>query len=660
MAIKGDIMPKKRLGGKERPAKKKRKVKSSKKSNKRLLKTIMAMPDLMFEVDRDGRIYDYVAKDQKDLYVNPRKFLGKSVTEVLPEGPAGIIMEAITEATRAGRHAGARYALDFPDGRKWYELSITAKGDPNAADARFIALARNITESMKNLEALTRSEEKYRTIIDSIQEGYFETDLPGRLTFVNNSLCNISGLDADDLIGMNYREYTEAGTQKNVFEVFNRVFKTGKSERSFDWEIIRKDGARRIIDTSVSLIIDSNGAPAGFRGIVHDVTEQKKAEKANRIFGIISEKILNAKFTIEDLAQMIMAHAMELTDSDQAFITEHYLQKTEPHDMKDAVTMQYRLVASTVKDEIRQSLLDDGRREIGESLLKYVLNQREAFYVNDVSKHKMHKNFLDLNLSIHRFLAAPAVMRNRLMGLIIIANSPRDYTESDLETVKRLAAMFAMALNRIWDENQIRISLKEKELLLKEIHHRVKNNMQIISSLLGLQSSHVKDERDAALFEVSQHRVRSMALVHEKLYQSESLSGIDFQDYITDLVEELHNSYYLGGRVTVTINAKNILVNIDDAIPCSLIIHELVSNAMKYAFPDAKRGNITIEFYQKGEDSVIRISDDGIGLPAGFDYRNTESLGLQLVSALTQQLSGSIELDASKGTVFTITFRGHA
>src|SRR4030042_2789922 len=188
MAIKGDIMPKKSLKRKEKPAKKKiGKVRSATKSDKHFLETLITHPDLMFEVDRNGLIYDYIAPDREELYAKPEKFLGKSVTEVLPEEPARIIMEAIIEASRAGRHAGARYWLDFPDGRKWYELSITAKGNPKAADARFIALARNVTESIKNLEALTRSEEKYRTIIDSTQDGYFETDRAGRFTLVNNS-----------------------------------------------------------------------------------------------------------------------------------------------------------------------------------------------------------------------------------------------------------------------------------------------------------------------------------------------------------------------------------------------------------------------------------------------------------------------------------------
>jgi PAS domain S-box-containing protein len=653
-------MPKKNLSGKKRPGKKKRRVRAGTKSVTRLPGTVLALTDLMFEVDRHGRIYDYVSPIQEELYANPEEFLGKSVTGVLPEEPAGIIMGAIMEASRSGRHAGARYSLDFPEGRRWYELSISAMGDPKKADTRFMALVRNITESMKNLEALARSEEKYRTIIDSIQEAYFETDLAGRITFVNKSACEMSGYTNDEFIGMSYRRLVDSANQKNVFEVFSRVFKTGKPEKSFDWEVIRKDGVHRIIETSVSLIIGSDGAPAGFRGVIHDITDRKKAGEVSRIFSVISEKILNATLSIEELAHMIMIHAKELTDSEDAYLTEFNPGIYESPEKKDVTALNPRLVASTMTDEVRRAMQGDVQKESILGMLGYIINEREAFFENDASNHALHGNFLDCNLSVRRFLAAPAIMQNKLIGLIFVVNSPRDYTESDLQTMKRLAEMFAIAVNRIWNEKQIRVSLKEKELLLKEIHHRVKNNMQIISSLLGLQSSHVKDDRDAALFEVSQHRVRSMALVHEKLYQSEGLSGIDFQDYITDLVEELHNSYYLGGRVAIVINAKNILVDIDDAIPCSLIIHELVSNAMKHAFPDERTGNITIEFFRNGGDNVLRIRDDGVGLPDGFDYQDTGSLGLQLVNALTQQLRGSIEVDTSNGTAFTIVFRGKA
>ncbi len=205
---------------------------------------------------------------------------------------------------------------------------------------------------------------------------------------------------------------------------------------------------------------------------------------------------------------------------------------------------------------------------------------------------------------------------------------------------------------------KIEKSLKEKEILLKEIHHRVKNNMQVISSLLSLQSHYVRDEYDRSLFIDSQNRVHSMALVHEKLYRSDNLSEISFGDYIIDLSNEIRNSLmHMRNNIEIVIDARNVLLGIDQAIPCALIINELLSNAIKYAFPDGRSGTIAITM-NKNEDGThsLVVSDNGQGMPENIDFRNTGTLGLQIVISLTAQLNGTIEFDGGNGTKFTLTF----
>ncbi|HQO01634.1 MAG TPA: histidine kinase dimerization/phosphoacceptor domain -containing protein [Spirochaetota bacterium] len=210
---------------------------------------------------------------------------------------------------------------------------------------------------------------------------------------------------------------------------------------------------------------------------------------------------------------------------------------------------------------------------------------------------------------------------------------------------------------KMFQENTNR-TLKEKEILLKEIHHRVKNNMQIISSLLSLQSNYIVNSEDKKLFEDSQNRVRSMALVHEKLYKSENLSEIDFEDYINTLVQEIKYTYYeLGVNVSISVKAKGVFITIDTAIPCALIVNELLSNSLKYAFPDGRNGAIDIACTINEEGKhVLMFSDNGIGLPASIDIKNTDTLGLKLVSSLTIQLKGEISHNAENGTVYTIIF----
>jgi two-component sensor histidine kinase len=207
-------------------------------------------------------------------------------------------------------------------------------------------------------------------------------------------------------------------------------------------------------------------------------------------------------------------------------------------------------------------------------------------------------------------------------------------------------------------EEKMIASLRGKEVMLKEIHHRVKNNMQVISSLLGLQSGYIKDKGVLELFKESQNRVRSMALIHERLYRSEDLARIDFDGYIRGLVMHLFSSYGINPEVIkLDMDIRGISLDINKAIPCGLILNELVSNSIKHAFPDGRGGEIGIVMHPiNGDEVELIVSDDGIGFPEGVDFRDTETLGLELVNMLTRQLAGEIELDKNGGTRFKIIF----
>ena len=202
-------------------------------------------------------------------------------------------------------------------------------------------------------------------------------------------------------------------------------------------------------------------------------------------------------------------------------------------------------------------------------------------------------------------------------------------------------------------------SLAEKEVLLREIHHRVKNNMQVISSLLNLQSHGAEDERLVRLFEESQNRVRAMALIHEILYENSNLARIELGEYVSKLATSLIRMYGTdSGRVDLNIKASGVTLEMDDTMPCGLVINELLSNSLKYAFPDGKNGEISIEASRDDTGPlVLKVSDDGIGLPEEIDYRNTETMGMRLVTGLVEsQLGGLVSLDRTHGTCFTITF----
>ena len=207
-------------------------------------------------------------------------------------------------------------------------------------------------------------------------------------------------------------------------------------------------------------------------------------------------------------------------------------------------------------------------------------------------------------------------------------------------------------------EVSIRQSLKEKEVLLKEVHHRVKNNLQVISSILNLQSSYVKDKKSLDLLLESQNRIKSMAFVHESLYQTRDFSNINFSIYVENICSNLVHSYSNPDNPPeLEMDLDSILLNLDTAIPCGLIINELVSNALKYAFKGKRKGKLSVIVKLVGETIRVVIADNGKGLSPDIDFRNTESLGLQLVVTLVEQINGKIQLESQKGAKFTFEFK---
>ncbi|NJK73261.1 MAG: GAF domain-containing protein [Microcoleus sp. SU_5_6] len=271
-------------------------------------------------------------------------------------------------------------------------------------------------------------------------------------------------------------------------------------------------------------------------------------------------------------------------------------------------------------------------------------------------------------------MVAPIIQQGQVWGLLIAhqCDRPRDWEEWEINLFQQLANQLAIAIrqsllyqqlqaelcDRKQAETNLKTSLAEKEILLKEIHHRVKNNLCVVASLLELQSNTLTDPQLAKMFEESQNRLYSMALIHEKLYRSPNLAQIDLGEYLEDLVTNLFHSYNVSGnRVKLQVLTEPIALNIETATPCGLIANELVSNTVKHAFPNGKAGTVSVECYQTSDRKIhLFVKDNGVGFPEGLDFRQTSSMGFQVVCTLTEQLEGTIELDSTNGTVFHLIF----
>jgi len=238
---------------------------------------------------------------------------------------------------------------------------------------------------------------------------------------------------------------------------------------------------------------------------------------------------------------------------------------------------------------------------------------------------------------------------------IILSSTPLD--RNDLSKGVTFTALDITDRKGI--EDQLRNSLKEKEILLREVHHRVKNNLQVIYSLIAWQSDYIQDPESLGLLKECQNRIQSMALVHEELFRAKDFANFDFGEYIKNLVGSLHQSYKVPGeKISFTINARNISLEIDQAIPCGMIVNELVSNAIKHAFPGDRCGTICVEIQECGEQRLqLTVADNGVGLPSTLDHRGTETLGLQLVCLLAEQLHGKADFLRENGTRFEFVFQ---
>ena len=234
----------------------------------------------------------------------------------------------------------------------------------------------------------------------------------------------------------------------------------------------------------------------------------------------------------------------------------------------------------------------------------------------------------------------------------------RAHDQLEERVVERTVELQYEVAERLLAEEALKVSLGEKELLLKEIHHRVKNNMQVVSSLLDLQANQLDDPVALDMFRDGQNRVRTMALVHEKLYQTDNLARIDMADYVAELATDLMESYEReANSVSLNIDVEEVALDIDLAVPCGLILNELISNAFKHAFSAGQQGRVRIGLKAgAGGELVLEVEDDGVGIPAGLDLRQTKSLGLQLVHTLVAQIKGKLELCREGGTTFVIRF----
>ncbi len=570
--------------------------------------------DMICASDKEGRVTEFNKAAQQTFGYAPEEVIGKHVT-FLYKNPEQR-MDVMKELVDGGGYFSGEVTNQKKNGETFTAfLSASVLKDEKGNVVGSMGVSRNITDRKLAEQELRLSEEKYRAIYNQAYVGIALVDThTDSYIDVNQRLCDMLGYTADELRSKTVHDLHLPGDLSRL--PAGKVFIERGFERIIDEHSYKhKNGTTVIVNVTISLVKNNEGKPLYFVYVYEDLTPKRRAEEQIRI----QAAKLNAVF--ESSTHMIWT-----------------------------LDRSYKLTSFNRNQAkwIQRSFGVNAYIGLPMGSGKMISSEEQNNFWNEKLEHV----FSGVPQS---FETSFKDMSGEISWREIFLNPIFDESEKVIEV--------SCIANDITDKKQaddnLRLSLKEKEVLLKEVHHRVKNNLQVISSILNLQSSYVKDKKILEILLESQNRIKSMAFVHESLYQTKDFSNISFREYVENISRNLVHSYASTDfPPDLKLDLDNIQLNLDTAIPCGLIINELLSNSLKYAFDEKKKGKIEISIKQKENSIIITIGDNGKGLPGNIDFRNTESLGLQLVVSLVEQINGKIKLDSKKGTKFTIEFSG--
>jgi PAS domain S-box-containing protein len=625
-------------------------------SQKRLADILSFLPDAVLAIDNEGRVIAWNKAIDEMTGVAAADMLGKGDHEYsIPfygERRPILIDLVLMEDTEIEK----KYLFVHRDGEKivseafmpamyggrgaylWGTASPLYDTAGNRVGA--IETIRNIMERKQAEQALQESEERYRSVVEDQTEFICRFTPDGRITFVNDAYCRYFSLDKSQCIAKSHSVMLSPEDAR----LMKRHLASLTLENPvaiIEHRIIMPLGEIRWQRWSDRAIFDKDGRLVEYQSVGRDTTEKKQAEEALRDsemryrsvihsmqFGIViidaqTHTILEANH--KSLEMIGGSNESVLGSVCHRFICPAELGRCPVTDLGQTVDSSERVLLTMRGEKI----------PILKSVIKTMLGGTEVLiesFIDITDRRLMESEIRSLNTALEQRI--------------------KDRTES---LSKANEALEEENAQRQEAEKKLQASYDEKVMLLKEIHHRVKNNLQIIASLLNLQSRYIKDESTLAAIRESQNRVKAMALVHEKLYRAEDIAHISLQDYIRFLGTGLFQFYDAKSRgIQFTLEIHDVNVDIDAAIPLGLILNELISNSLKYAFPEGRKGEIAISVKKEDHTMTILFRDTGIGIPADLDWRNTRSLGLRLVNTLVDQMNGTVELDRSAGTLFTM------
>lgn len=631
------------------------------KSEAQLNAIIKESPIPMFVIDKSHRVISWNQALERSSGIAAGVVLGTRdhwkafyekerpcLCDLLIDGETGKIPELYRGKYRKSEVAtGAYEATDhFPrlgSTGRWLHFIAAPIIDSTGMLIGAVETMEDITRLVQAQTELRESEERYSALFSNNYSVSLLIDPDtGRIVDVNDAAVRYYGYSRDQLLARGIYDLNRLPQEKVIRNLIRAKNETAKHFQSVHF---LADGQKRYVEI-YSGPIRVQGKPL-FYSIIHDITESRHATHALR------ESEERYRTLIDQLPDYVIVHRNGILV---------YVNPAGAAEMSyDVQSLLGKPVLTLIRPEDHETV----RRAIEKRMKgEYV----PAYEIGIIARDGTFRTVLIHGALIH-FDGAPASM-NVLTDITTLKQAQEEIhrANEDLErrvlertedlrrTNEQLTAEIAA---RVLAEQETSRSLEEKVLLLREIHHRVKNNLQIVASLLKLQSRFISDQNVLESIKDTQSRVRAMSLVHERIYRSHDISRINIRDYLGYLTKQVFQFYNIQPQqVAISVTMDDVMSDIDTITPLGLIMNELVSNSLKHAFPDGRTGTISIECVPVGTNQLrFTYHDSGIGIPVGYDWKNTESLGLRLVNSLVDQLDGTIDLVPGEGTTFIITIR---